>query len=559
MTTPDDSGPILEWTGERYVPQVSGNIRLEHLHRYLLARELARGRRILDVACGEGYGSDLLAEVADYVVGVDIIHEVVRHAQTRYRRPNLAFAAGDCAAIPLTNASIDIVVSFETLEHHDQHRQMMQEIKRVLRPGGVVIISSPDRREYSEVPGYQNPFHAHELDRREFARLLESHFSQVRLVGQRIRAGSIVGPLSADDGSAFISFAETDSGLTRVEGVQAPLYFIGLASDGKVPLIPAGILDGGDFLWSAEHLAACAAAAAAGEKQTEGVRTVLQEEIARRGQRIDELERSRHELQVLTNDAHAHLEDARGRLGEMHIQLEGIASRLRQRDAEVRMLDGELAEQRAAAAASATAIGDLKHERDVLSAQVSVMERSHSWTLTAPLRASRRLAGRGAVLSRKLISDNARTAYRKFPLTRRREASHQGRGLPHRSLSGAAYGGVQGLAATVSCDCTGIPAGPARSRAPWRDRRRCGPFGSSAQTLPRCGGRLRPAPERRRPSTPESRRSRSICRSFIRFPRTTRGGARDSPSGTTSPAARHGSQDTISPTCRASWASTTFA
>ena len=417
MTTADDRGPALEWTGERYVPQVSGNIRLEHLHRYLLARELSKGKRVLDIACGEGYGSDLLAEVAESVVGVDIAGEVVRHARVRYRRPNLAFAAGDCAAIPLVDRSIDVVVSFETLEHHDRHAEMMQEVKRVLRPGGLLIISSPDRHEYSEVPEYQNPYHAHELDRSEFARLLESHFSQVRLVGQRIRAGSIVGPLSAHEDSAFISFAETEDGLTRVDGVQAPLYFIGLASDGKMPQIPAGILDGGEFLWSTDHVAAFAAAVASNEKQTESVRTVLQEEIARRGQRIDDLERSRHELQVLTNDAHAHLEDARSQLGEMHVQIGGIASRLRQREAEVRALDGQLAEQRTAAAASATTIGDLKQARDALSAQLSMMEGSHSWTLTAPLRASRRLAGRSAALSRKLISDTARTAYREFPLT----------------------------------------------------------------------------------------------------------------------------------------------
>ena len=175
----------------------SGNIRLEHLHRYLLARELSHGRRVLDIACGEGYGSDLLAEVASSVVGVDIVAEVVQHARIRYQRPNLAFAAGSCAAIPLADGSIDVVVCFETLEHHDQHDQMMREVTRVLRPDGLLIISSPDRHEYSEVPGYRNPFHAQELDRSEFARLLESHFSHVRLIGQRIRAGSIVGPLEA--------------------------------------------------------------------------------------------------------------------------------------------------------------------------------------------------------------------------------------------------------------------------------------------------------------------------------------------------------------------------
>ena len=126
---------------------------------------MSKGQRVLDIASGEGYGSDLLAEVAEYVVGVDIAHEVVRHARVRYRRPNLAFAAGDCVAIPLASQSIDVVVSFETLEHHDRHADMMQEVKRVLRPGGLLIISSPDRHEYSEVPDTRS-YHAHELDPR---------------------------------------------------------------------------------------------------------------------------------------------------------------------------------------------------------------------------------------------------------------------------------------------------------------------------------------------------------------------------------------------------------
>jgi glycosyltransferase involved in cell wall biosynthesis/SAM-dependent methyltransferase len=433
MTTADDRGPALEWTGERYVPQVSGNIRLEHLHRYLLARELSKGTRVLDIACGEGYGSDLLAEVAEYVVGVDIAVEVVRHARVRYRRANLAFAAGDCTAIPLADRSIDVVVSFETLEHHDRHAEMMQEVKRVLRPGGLLIISSPDRREYSEVPEYQNPYHAQELDRTEFARLLESHFSQVRLVGQRIRAGSIVGPISADESSPFISFAETDSGLTRVEGVQAPLYFIGLASDGKAPEVPAGILEGGDFLWSADHVAGVAAVKAAEENHREAVTAVLKEEIDRRGQLIDDIERSRRELQALSNTAHAALEDARRQLGstrarlsEAHAQLEGLTARLSSLEAtdrdllrRLRQRDVQFEESRVETAAASAAIADLEGVRDALSARVALMERSHSWKVTAPLRASRRLADRTAGFSRQLISDTARATYRRLPLTAR--------------------------------------------------------------------------------------------------------------------------------------------
>src|SRR5689334_14207734 len=108
----------LEWTGERYLPEIGGNIQLEHVHRYLLARDLAHDKRVLDIACGEGYGSDVLATVAAHVVGVDVSPEVIRHAKRQYRRANLEFSVGTCAAIPLADQSVDLVVSYETIEHH---------------------------------------------------------------------------------------------------------------------------------------------------------------------------------------------------------------------------------------------------------------------------------------------------------------------------------------------------------------------------------------------------------------------------------------------------------
>ena len=120
-----------------------GDIELEHLHRYAIARDLAYGKDVLDIACGEGYGSELLATVARKVTGVDISEEAIAHAARKYVRPNIAFAVGSCACIPLAEANVDLVVSFETIEHHDRHLEMMQEIGRVLRPTGVLIISSP--------------------------------------------------------------------------------------------------------------------------------------------------------------------------------------------------------------------------------------------------------------------------------------------------------------------------------------------------------------------------------------------------------------------------------
>src|SRR6266446_10480472 len=75
----------LPWTGERYIPELAGEIQLEHVHRYLLALEYAPGKDVLDIACGEGFGSAILAKSARSVIGVDIAREAVEHAAHRYR------------------------------------------------------------------------------------------------------------------------------------------------------------------------------------------------------------------------------------------------------------------------------------------------------------------------------------------------------------------------------------------------------------------------------------------------------------------------------------------
>jgi glycosyltransferase involved in cell wall biosynthesis/SAM-dependent methyltransferase len=251
----DEHKKELEWTGERYVPQIPGNIRLEHLHRYLIAKQLTHGKRVLDIACGEGYGSDVLATVAAHVVGVDSAHDAITHASARYTRPNLEFKHGACEAIPLPDQSVDVVVSFETIEHVRSHDGMMREICRVLATGGLLVISSPDRHEYSEVLGNNNTYHVSELYGEEFEQLLRSYFPNVAVGGQRVRGGSIVGPLSNSTDMSFVSFPFTtdfNGDLESIQGVQAPVYLVALASSQPLPPLPVGLLDGGDFLWMSD-------------------------------------------------------------------------------------------------------------------------------------------------------------------------------------------------------------------------------------------------------------------------------------------------------------------
>ena len=183
----------LTFTGERFLPEVSGAIWYEHWHRYCLAAPLVRGRDVLDAACGEGYGSMLLASEAASVTGIDIDAAAVAHAAQRYgQRSNLRYAQGSCTAVPLGDASVDVVVSFETLEHLDAQDAMLAEFRRVLRPDGVLVLSSPNKPVYSSVPDENNHFHVRELDRAELASMLDRHFPAQAWYGQRVLAHSLV-------------------------------------------------------------------------------------------------------------------------------------------------------------------------------------------------------------------------------------------------------------------------------------------------------------------------------------------------------------------------------
>jgi 2-polyprenyl-3-methyl-5-hydroxy-6-metoxy-1,4-benzoquinol methylase len=233
----------MEFNGERFIPGVSGNIALEHLHRYLIARELAKGKIVLDIASGEGYGTAILAQVARRVIGVDISREAVEHARREYDRENIEFRLGSCSEIPMQSNSVDLIVSFETIEHHDQHEAMMKEFKRILKAGGVVIISSPEKHQYSIVPNYTNEFHVKELFRQEFESLMAANFKNVGIYGQKIAYGSAV----FRENSAETTVTYDASAIPQIPdkaaaGMLRPVYLIALASDAKLPVLSSSLL-----------------------------------------------------------------------------------------------------------------------------------------------------------------------------------------------------------------------------------------------------------------------------------------------------------------------------
>ena len=220
----------LKFTGERFVPGVGGEIVYEHVHRYAFARRYATGKRVLDVACGEGYGSALLATVAREVTGVDIDAATVDHAKSAYAtQRNLSFVAGSATQLPLADASVDVVVSFETIEHLDAADQprMLAEFARVLTPDGVLVLSAPNRPEYSESRGYVNPYHRHEHDRGELERLLRVTFPAMAWHAQRVWLGST---LWREGGGAEVEALAGDAAHVDAASVPAPMYFLVVAA-----------------------------------------------------------------------------------------------------------------------------------------------------------------------------------------------------------------------------------------------------------------------------------------------------------------------------------------
>ncbi len=235
------SPEIITFTGERYMPGIVGDIELEHLHRYILVSKTVAGKCVLDIACGEGYGSSLLAKTAKKVFGVDISRDAVTHAQSKYQVENIEFRIGSCASIPLEDSCIDFVVSFETVEHHSEHDAMMQEIKRVLRPNGVVIISSPDKLEYSDKPGYSNPYHVKELYREQFKKLIGSYFNRHVIYGQKIAYGSVI--FCENSNHRTESHEITGDTISTTSGISHPIFLIAVASDSDLPVLNGGIFE----------------------------------------------------------------------------------------------------------------------------------------------------------------------------------------------------------------------------------------------------------------------------------------------------------------------------
>lgn len=236
---------MKNWTGERLETFIYNRDSIEHLHRYAIANNYIEGKIVLDIASGEGYGSNIMSKNASFVYGVDIDNKTVEEAKLKYKRENLKFLTGSTSKIPLGDNSIDVVVSFETIEHHDKHEEMMVEVKRVLKSNGLLIISTPDKLYYSDKRNFNNQFHIKELYKQEFVDLISKNFSKIQLLAQKYYNGnSVIQDEKVNNGLQFFSGNYTEIMEVDIDS----LYLVAIASDNVFEEQSTTVFDGGQII-----------------------------------------------------------------------------------------------------------------------------------------------------------------------------------------------------------------------------------------------------------------------------------------------------------------------
>ena len=180
----EDGNLGLEKTGERVIPGLTElSLYIPHVKRYLLAQTFASGKRVLDAGCGAGYGTKLLANVAERVDAVDIDPEAVAFCQNTFVDEKIDWSVADLRSFEPKANTYDLVTSFEVIEHLtcDEIPAYLERIRKSLKPDGVALISTPNRLVAEQ---WQNPFHHAEMTLEEFRNTLATAFDVQAVLGQ---------------------------------------------------------------------------------------------------------------------------------------------------------------------------------------------------------------------------------------------------------------------------------------------------------------------------------------------------------------------------------------
>ncbi len=377
----------MEFTGERFVPGQGGaQIAYEHLLRYLFAREAVAGKRVLDLGSGEGYGAFLLAQDARQVIGIDLSPEAVAHAASKYAVANLFFSVGSILAVPLdAGRAFDVITCFEVIEHVADPEAVVAECKRLLRPGGVLFVSTPNKKTYSDDPKATNPFHLKELYFHEFRDLLKRHFPQVLFYGQHLAFGASIWNLSQDVIKPriveHVVRIEPD-GLTPFQSVpplgREPLYFIAVCSDGPIPskLIYRSLyLNDPSRSMLSEFFAARAA--------VQGELDVARRDRDRLAVEVQAAEAERERVRAATEAMEADLNQSRQQELALRVEAEAQGQRAQTLSAEIahrkeqlKAVEADIAAHQQVVATLQARLGDRDRELRDLQAQLAAREQA---------------------------------------------------------------------------------------------------------------------------------------------------------------------------------------
>jgi 2-polyprenyl-3-methyl-5-hydroxy-6-metoxy-1,4-benzoquinol methylase len=362
---PDDAWP------ERFVPgAMSGVIEAEHTGRYAWVAPIAAGRRTLDAGCGVGYGAAMLARAgAASVVGADIDPAAI--AQARQREPSAEFIVADVSEMPFDDAEFELAVCFEAIEHVVDQDKALDELRRVLAPGGVLAISSPNRGVYE--PG--NPHHTREFTPDELSAALCARFKHVTLYRQHAWMATLIG----DEFVVRTGGVDTEitARVRKLERLQPgeETFTVAIASDVSVPALESLVA-----LTDTRELDAWQERARSAEVQFESASAYA---VALRA-----------ELEVA---------GATPLLAQARAERDAARDRARQADRARELAMRAAASERAAMAAMSAAMSDARELEQQLRVQVEVSERrlaavtnSKSWRMTALLRALMETRRRGS-------------------------------------------------------------------------------------------------------------------------------------------------------------------
>lgn len=224
---------------ERLVPHLHKGVAFfyEHLLRYIFASQFTKGKSVIDLGCGSGYGSFLVAKngKAKKVYGFDISEEAISFARKKYHAENIIFKVGNVENLKdIFSEKVDIVVAFEILEHLDRQEIFTRGIKKILQKDGLFIVSTPNTNTYPK----NNPFHKRELSPKEFVILLKKYFSNVKIFHQGLEFAQII---KDDEGAIFDleeRFIENENIILSARpSLKNSQYLIAVCSDIRLPKV----------------------------------------------------------------------------------------------------------------------------------------------------------------------------------------------------------------------------------------------------------------------------------------------------------------------------------